>query len=627
MIYFAAKSENSKRLIKGGGLKYHVEWGQELLFSNGEIYQDDQYIIALEGTLVGPLLDKTRDTSSREKQIQIAKELFEQKRAEASKGLDGIHLLFIHDKSTGESFVFNNRYQASSGYYFDCDDYFVFSKKLENIIGIENFAVEVYAPSVLGFLSNGFTISDKTQVHGIKKLLPSFYIKFKGGQLKLRHHWDSEIEFRRQKFSDVEKKVDEYEAVYHDSIENYFQAKQSQEVGTLLSGGHDTSFVMIQASKAHNKPVHAFTGTFPGWAFSEGDYARNICEKFGGRFHEVPFLPEDVDLVVQLIRSCEEPVVGSSLPLFKIANEASQKVDTMMGGDGGDTLWGEYYPVGEYHRWVKNLPTGVRKFFHQMSKILLKVTDWERFWELEHVAGLFAEENFYDDFMRKLCTYRHFNDKYMRQLLSPGFAGDFQASRSILEIPFTKENFDNSLIEGKLFNAFYTYQSFHTTKGLEYFGLELYLPTIQKDVIDFITNLPLEWINGGTTFHRLVNSKTINRRLHKLALSRYLKREEIYNRSYDIPWYRILKPRHHVLDLLEKRLVKRGWFHEGEIRKLFQEFRDQEAKDHELLELKHHGYRIFTLLSLEIWATEYLDGKYKLPAPGLGDLEDYLNSN
>jgi asparagine synthase (glutamine-hydrolysing) len=627
MIYFVKKSPNSPEFTKPGSSEHQVKWGNELLISNEEVYQDQDFIIALEGTFVGLINDKTRDSLSRSSQIQLIKEVFKKHRQDTAKELDGIHFLFIHDKGTGESFLFNNRYQASSGYYYDSDNYFIFSKMLENILEAPEFISRAYAPSVLGFLSNGFTISDKSQIHGVSKLLPSFFIKLHKGQSELGHHWDNEIQFNRQKFNNLEQKLDDYESVYRSSIENYFGAKKTEEAGTLLSGGHDTSFVMIQASKIHKKPIHGFTGTFPGWAFSEGDYAKNICEKFGGQFHEVPFLPEDVDLVVKLIRSCEEPVVGSSLPLFKIAQEAGQKVDTMMGGDGGDTLWGEYYPVGEYHSWVKNLPTSVRRFFHQVSKILLKVTDWERFWELEHVAGLFSENDFYDDFMRKLCTYRHFNDSYLRQLLSPDFAHDYKASRSRLEIPFTKENFDNSLIEGKLFNAFYTYQSFHTTRGLEYFGLELYLPTIQKDVIDFITNLPYEWVNGGTSFHRLVNSKTINRRLHKLALGRYLKREEIYNRSYDIPWYRILKPRHHVLDLLEKRLVRRGWFNESEIAKLFKEFRDQRAKDHELLELKHHGYRIFTLLSLEVWATEYLDGKYKLPAPGLGDLEDYLNSN
>jgi glutamate dehydrogenase (NADP+) len=77
-------------------------------------------------------------------------------------------------------------------------------------------------------------------------------------------------------------------------------------------------------------------------------------------------------------------------------------------------LWGEYYPVAEYHRYVKNSPLFLRRFFHSISTVLRDVFDWERFWELEHVASLFTEDNYYNDFMRKLCTYRHFTDEMQK---------------------------------------------------------------------------------------------------------------------------------------------------------------------------------------------------------------------
>jgi asparagine synthase (glutamine-hydrolysing) len=224
--------------------------------------------------------------------------------------------------------------------------------------------------------------------------------------------------------------------------------------------------------------------------------------------------------------------------------------------------------------------------------------------------------------MRKLCTYRHFGDSFQAEILSPEvFAEPY--SESHLEVEFRDDNFNEALIEGKLYNAFYTYQGHHTTKLAEYNGMQLILPTVEKDVIDFICGLPANWINGGTPIHRLCNNKSINRRFHKVALSRYLKREEIYNRSFDIPWYGILRPRKVMLERLLARLLKRGWYSEAALRRLFSEFMTQKVKDHELLELKHHGYRIFTLLSLEIWSIEYLDGR---SSPGAGEiaLEDYL---
>jgi asparagine synthase (glutamine-hydrolysing) len=140
--------------------------------------------------------------------------------------------------------------------------------------------------------------------------------------------------------------------------------------------------------------------------------------------------------------------------------------------------------------------------------------------------------------------------------------------------------------------------------------------------MDFITSLPEEWINGGSTFQRLINDKSINRRFHKKALARYLRSEEIYNRSFDIPWYTILKPRKRLLELLLKKLKSRGWYQSHTLDKIFGEFENQKNKAYELLELKSHGYRIFTLLSLEVWAMQYLDNVSFEGAT----LEDYLRT-
>jgi asparagine synthase (glutamine-hydrolysing) len=228
--------------------------------------------------------------------------------------------------------------------------------------------------------------------------------------------------------------------------------------------------------------------------------------------------------------------------------------------------------------------------------------------------------------MRRLCTYRHFSDEFQQELFTPDFLASTLMSRSSIDLQFNEKNFSEMLIESKLINGFYLYQSFHTTKSFERFDVDFYLPTINKDLMTFITSLPSEWVNGGTSLQRLTNSKKINRLFHKKALQRYLRKDEIYNRSFDIPWYRILKPRKHLLEVLRRRLKKRGWYQERALDRLFDEFPRQAAKDHELLELKHHGYRIFTLLSLEVWCTEFIDGGLNRPASMAVPLEEYLAS-
>lgn len=590
------------------------------LWGTGSLYESSDLVLYTHGTIANADKDKIKET--------IAK-LYAQYGSRFYEHLDGLHFVLLYDKNKNALFLCNNRYQTTQLYYFIKEGVLYFSKHLLHFIKLGVLQPQAHFPSIRSFVSNGFTISDQTQIQGVKKLLPTFQLEITESALKTHNHWKSEITFNREGFSNLESKLNEYENLYQNHLSNFIQKNKAQQVGTLLSGGHDTSWVVIQCNKIKlPKPLQAYTITFPGWNFNEEGYAQNIAEKFNAIFNPIPFSGKNLDLVVDLVRSNEEPVVGSSLPLHLLGGLASQTCDLMLGGDGGDTLWGEYFPVAEVHRYLHRLPVSGRKWIHQISRWLAQTVDWERLWELEHVLSLFKEKDFYDDFMRKLCTYRHFNDENQKQLFTSEIYNNFPPDRSAHEVKFTKENFSDALIEGKLFNAFYTYQSFHTTKSMEHHGMELYLPTIQKDIIRFITELPNHWVNGGTTFHRLINSKSINRRFHKMALARYLKREEIYNRSFDIPWSLVFKDRPEVLRLLQSRLIKRGWYNSQYIHQLFDEFKAQKLKDYELLELKNHGYRIFTLLSLEVWAMEFLDGGIlkNLDLKHL-NLEDYLSAN
>lgn len=539
-----------------------------------------------------------------------------------SEYLDGHFLILIFDK--GDLKLFNNRYLATGLYYYYDRDYLLFGKSFKELIECIPGGKEVNKDVVMTFLSNGWNPTDKTMIKGVYKILPTYSI-FASEEVKISNHWGHEFSFERKPIGNLENKMDEYESLYKSGIEKFIYQEKTNELGTLLSGGHDTSFTLIEASKVHSKPLHSFTATFPGWAFDEGDFAENIAKKFNSIHHKVPFTPDDMDYMVSLIIANEEPVVGSSLPVHLCAKEASKHVDSMLAGDGGDTLWGEYFPVAEFHSYIKNLPLSARKLIHKLSTGLRKTFDWERFWELEHVTELFSHENFYEGFLRRLCTYRHFSDEFQASLLTPEFRENSKYAKSSLELEFTKDNFSEMLIEGKLFNGFYTYQSFHTHRSMNHFNMELYLPTINRDFMRLITELPKEWVNGGTTFHRLTNSLSVNRRFHKKVLSRYLKKEEIYNRSFDVPWYNILRPRIELLNKLKERLIKRGWYNEKTIESMFSEFLVQEVKDYELLELKHHGYRIFTLLSLEIWCMEFLDNKNTKNFDEKISLEDYLS--
>ncbi len=534
--------------------------------------------------------------------------LFEKYGEDFVTKINGNHLFWYQPQNSDHIFLVNNRHESGKLFFAKNGNAFFFSTSLRELQNLTGGESNPEFGSIRSFLANGFTISEKTQVKGIEKIQPGDYFQYSSERNEFirKSYWKRAHNSKRTPFANLELKLDEYEKLYQQGIRDFLVTNPQSAIGCLLSGGHDTSFLVAQTRKVFSGPLHTFTVVFPEWKFDEGPIAQKVAEKFGCIHHPISFGPSDLDELITMIYHIQEPVLGSSLSLHCLAKKARQHVSVIFGGDGGDTIWGEYYPVEEYHRYAKNLPYPIRLALHQTAKALRDCFDWERFWELEHVASLFSSKNYLPDFLRKLCTYRHFHQDFQKEILKEEiFRIPYSTAHN--EIVFEKDRFGENLIEGKLLNGFYTYQGHHTIKLCEANQIEFFMPTIQPKVLAFVSSLPMEWINGGNSFQRLTNNKRINRLFHKKALQRHFEKNEIYNRSFDMPWFQILKPRQALLVALKESLFKRGWYQTEAITKLFAAFQDQRVKEHEILELKNHGYRLISLLSLEVWCRLFLD--------------------
>ena len=123
------------------------------------------------------------------------------------------------------------------------------------------------------------------------------------------------------------------------------QLRSDVPIGTYLSGGIDSSFVTIMASKFLDKPIQSFSGAFKeGPEFDELQYARIAAQKANAELFEIfPTEQEFIDLVPKLIYHLDEPVAGPGVfPQFVVSRLASKHVKVILGGQGGDEIFGGY---------------------------------------------------------------------------------------------------------------------------------------------------------------------------------------------------------------------------------------------------------------------------------------------
>ena len=136
------------------------------------------------------------------------------------------------------------------------------------------------------------------------------------------------------------------------------QLRADVPVGAHLSGGMDSSLVSVLASKQLDSEISLFHGKFAeGANYDESEYAEIIAEQTQGSLHQtIPTAQEFADILPDLIYALDEPVAGPGLfPQYAVSKLAKEKVKVVLGGQGGDEIFGGYarYLVGYLEQALK----------------------------------------------------------------------------------------------------------------------------------------------------------------------------------------------------------------------------------------------------------------------------------
>jgi asparagine synthase (glutamine-hydrolysing) len=127
-------------------------------------------------------------------------------------------------------------------------------------------------------------------------------------------------------------------------------------LGLFLSSGVDSSAIACRLAAMGFNRLQSFTAAFPGTAFDESADARASAERLGFPNMTIA-IPEHVaGDFPKLIADLDEPFADPScVPTWYLARETSRHVKVVLGGDGGDEMF------GGYKRYAKHLRTRWRR--------------------------------------------------------------------------------------------------------------------------------------------------------------------------------------------------------------------------------------------------------------------------
>lgn len=178
-----------------------------------------------------------------------------------------------------------------------------------------------------------------TVYRGVTRLLAGHALHIVDGVAAVAPYWSPRYDEHRREA------LPALEAEFRDSVKASVAraVAGAAKPAAFLSGGTDSSTVAGMLGAVTGAPARTYSIGFDAQGFDEMEYARIAAKHFGTDHHEYYITPADlVASIPRIAAACDQPFGNSSvLPTYYCARMAeADGVDRMLGGDGGDELFG-----------------------------------------------------------------------------------------------------------------------------------------------------------------------------------------------------------------------------------------------------------------------------------------------
>ncbi|MFI5185149.1 MAG: asparagine synthase (glutamine-hydrolyzing) [Chitinophagales bacterium] len=270
--------------------------------------------------------------------------------------LNGMFAFIILDRKKDQLFIARDHFGIKPLYWYHDDERIIFGSEIKALLAHPEISAEVDIENLYEYLTFQFVLGEGTMFQNIFKVQPGHYmtLNLKSWEINTVKYW--EPNFKTDQYHTEEYFIVELRKILNKTISQ--QLRSDVPLGTYLSGGLDSSFVTIMASRLLDNRIKSFTGAFhEGPEFNELEYARVAAEAANAELFEIfPTEQEFIDLLPKLIYHLDEPVAGPGLfPQYIVSKLASQHVKVILGGQGGDEIFGGYarYMVAYLEQAIK----------------------------------------------------------------------------------------------------------------------------------------------------------------------------------------------------------------------------------------------------------------------------------
>jgi asparagine synthase (glutamine-hydrolysing) len=267
--------------------------------------------------------------------------------------LRGMFAYALWDERAQELICARDRFGIKPFYYARVGEVLYFASEAKALLPFLP-SIQTDLDALKDYLTFQFCLAGKTLFKDIRELPAAHYLRA-GAHAVIQPsryweiHYDIDFNHTGRYFEQEVRRLLEESAELH--------MRSDVPVSAYVSGGLDSSVVASLSAFHADQAMHAFTGRFAEKGYDEGAYAHALADARNLRLHDVDIDVDDfVTHLHDVIFHLDYPVAGpGSFPQFMVSREASRHTKVVVGGQGGDEVFGGYtrYLVAYFEQCIK----------------------------------------------------------------------------------------------------------------------------------------------------------------------------------------------------------------------------------------------------------------------------------
>ncbi|KTD61992.1 asparagine synthase (glutamine-hydrolyzing) [Legionella spiritensis] len=238
-------------------------------------------------------------------------------------------------------------------YYTEQDGTFYFASESKALLPFLP-SIKTERQSFAEYITFQYPMGDRTLFRGVHQLEPAHAMLITPEGQRVWRFWDVHyhIDYDHTPAYFSQK----LEEILHESVKLHTRA--DVDIGAYVSGGVDSSLIGILATQQVGKAIPFFHGRFlEDKAYDESEYAGYAAQLCG-----TPLQVRDItaqnfaDTFRKIIYHLDFPVAGPGVfPQYMVSEMASKQVKVVLGGQGGDEIFGGYarYVIAYFEQCIK----------------------------------------------------------------------------------------------------------------------------------------------------------------------------------------------------------------------------------------------------------------------------------